>query len=312
MTIQTPNLPSSIDLSSLSLLSVGARAPLVVSYGLGVDSTAMLVAMQSRGIRPDLILFADTGSEKPSTYAYIATMNAWLASVGFPAITIVKNPRPRSGDTSLAEACHRTCVLPALAFNQHQCSLVWKVDPQDRYVRRHYGWSGKTKSWATVPYVIKAIGYDAGPRDRCRAGKSHGKDSPGFRNWYPLIEWDIDRERCEEIIRSAGLPVPEKSSCFMCPAMRKDEIVALGRTAPDQLRYAIEIEDRAIARGLTKIKGLGRSWSWRSFIETEAPEDVAEILRPATPVTDLYAEDNNGCANVTADNSAQFQLFAAA
>jgi hypothetical protein len=34
--------------------------PLVVAYGLGVDSTAMLVELAQRKIRPDLILFADT------------------------------------------------------------------------------------------------------------------------------------------------------------------------------------------------------------------------------------------------------------
>jgi hypothetical protein len=37
--------------------------PLVVAYGLGVDSTAMLVEFVHRGIRPDRILFADTGGE---------------------------------------------------------------------------------------------------------------------------------------------------------------------------------------------------------------------------------------------------------
>ena len=42
--------------------------PLVVSYGMGVDSTAMLIGMAQRSIRPDLILFADTGGEKPETY----------------------------------------------------------------------------------------------------------------------------------------------------------------------------------------------------------------------------------------------------
>lgn len=32
--------------------------PLVVSYGMGVDSTAMLVGLHQRGIRPDIIMFA--------------------------------------------------------------------------------------------------------------------------------------------------------------------------------------------------------------------------------------------------------------
>ena len=35
-------------------------APVVASWGAGVDSTAMLVAMKHRGIIPDAILFADT------------------------------------------------------------------------------------------------------------------------------------------------------------------------------------------------------------------------------------------------------------
>ena len=36
----------------------------MVAYGLGVDSTAMLIGLAQRGIRPDLILFADVGGEK--------------------------------------------------------------------------------------------------------------------------------------------------------------------------------------------------------------------------------------------------------
>lgn len=58
--------------------------PLVVSYGVGVDSTAMLVAMYRRGIRPDVILFADTSAEKPETYDYLKIIRKWLAKVGFP------------------------------------------------------------------------------------------------------------------------------------------------------------------------------------------------------------------------------------
>lgn len=46
------------------------ECPLIVAYGLGVDSTAMLVEFVKRGIRPDLILFADTGGEKPVTHQY--------------------------------------------------------------------------------------------------------------------------------------------------------------------------------------------------------------------------------------------------
>ncbi len=36
-------------------------SPLVVAYGMGVDSTAMLVGMAARGERPDLVVFAEHG-----------------------------------------------------------------------------------------------------------------------------------------------------------------------------------------------------------------------------------------------------------
>jgi hypothetical protein len=39
----------------------------VIADGLGVNSTALLVQLSRAGVRPDLILFADTGAEKPET-----------------------------------------------------------------------------------------------------------------------------------------------------------------------------------------------------------------------------------------------------
>ena len=39
----------------------------IVSYGAGVNSTAMLVGMFEKGVPVDLILFADPGSEQPYT-----------------------------------------------------------------------------------------------------------------------------------------------------------------------------------------------------------------------------------------------------
>lgn len=64
--------------------------PLVVAYGMGVDSTAMLIGMRARDMRPDLILFADTGDEKPETYAYEPIVQGWLASIGWPALVTVR------------------------------------------------------------------------------------------------------------------------------------------------------------------------------------------------------------------------------
>lgn len=42
-----------------------------------MEDRGLLVGMAERGVRPDLILFADTGGEKPETYEFVNTMDAW-------------------------------------------------------------------------------------------------------------------------------------------------------------------------------------------------------------------------------------------
>ena len=55
--------------------------PIVVAYGMGVDSTAMLIGLRDRRVPVELIMFADTGSEKPETMAYLPVIQKWLACV---------------------------------------------------------------------------------------------------------------------------------------------------------------------------------------------------------------------------------------
>ena len=108
----------------LSLDFIGSdsqhRDPLVLAYGMGVDSTAVLVGWQTRGVRPDLILFADTGSEKPETYAYLPVIQDWLSRVGFPPVVTVryepKNFKNYPPYKTLGENCLTNATLPSLAF----------------------------------------------------------------------------------------------------------------------------------------------------------------------------------------------------
>ncbi len=253
-------------LGQASLASVSV--PVVVAYGAGVDSTAMLIGLLQRGVRVDLILFADTGSEKPETYAYLAVMQEWLHRNGFPPIIIVRNQSPLAGDRSLHEECMRKWVLPSMAYGEgmHSCSIKWKVMPQLRYVKRYYGWNSRRKRFRHGAYIVKLVGYDAGAGDGRRIERAKDVWPEGHVNRYPLQEWGWDREKCIEVIRDAGLPVPVKSACFMCPSMKKAEIDDLQERHPDLAGIAVGMEDLAHLRGLRSCKGLGRNFAWRDYI----------------------------------------------
>jgi hypothetical protein len=75
----------------------------------------MLIGLRRQNVSPNLILFADTGSEKRETIAYLDIIGPWLERHAFPPVTIVKRRSPRAGDTSLHAECLRKGVLPSLA-----------------------------------------------------------------------------------------------------------------------------------------------------------------------------------------------------
>ena len=113
-----------------------SAAPLIVSYGGGVNSTAMLVGLAQRGVHVDAILFADTGGERPSTYAYVATVSAWCEAHGLPTIqTIQTKVSDKMPYTTLEEECLTRGQLPSLAYGWHKCAEKWKVRAQLQFGR---------------------------------------------------------------------------------------------------------------------------------------------------------------------------------
>ena len=266
--------------------------PLVVAYGLGVDSTAMLIEFANRGIKPDLILFADTGGEKPETYAYLDVIRPYLQKVGFPDVTVVRYQPKTAVYHTLEGQCLHTGTLPSLAYGGKSCSLKMKRQPQDKFILERFppdefvkqgrrvvraiGFEAGEERRTYVAHVVKAIGLDAGeehrltwrqetPEKSVRPTRQQWLDEHFFVYWYPLLSWGHNRECCKQIIFAAGLPVPIKSACYFCPASKKHEIAWLQEHHPELMERALAIEQNAQAK-LKTVKGLGRSFAWASFL----------------------------------------------
>lgn len=216
--------------------AVSPAPTFVVSYGAGTNSTAMLIGLHERGERPDLILFADTGGERPETYRHRDAVSDWCEGVGFPRIVTVAESK------SLEADCLTRAALPGIAYGFKSCSEHYKSRPQRRWLKEQ-----------GVIGAVFWIGIDA--------GEAHRAKYPDVR--YPLIEWDWGRDECVAAIRRAGLPQPGKSACFFCPSNKPYEILELKRQHPDLLRRALAMEAGA---ALTAVKGLGRSWAWADLV----------------------------------------------
>ena len=224
------------------------EVPIIVSYGGGVNSTAMLLGMIEMNIRPAAVLFADTGGELPETYEYVKLFSGHLVTVNLPAIVWVTLRGP---DETLEAECLRKSMLPSLAYGGRSCSVKWKKDAQRQWLKA---------SWLADKNVCGAIGFDADEGRRAITGKDI--------EWYPLIDWNWGRQECVDAIKRAGLPVPPKSSCFFCPARKKHEIIQLANCHPDLFDRACVMEERA-QPNLNVVKGLGRHWRWSDLVRMD-------------------------------------------
>lgn len=229
--------------------------PTILSFGGGVNSAAMLVGLLENGERPDAILFADTGGEKPHTYEFVRGASEWCVRNNLPEIVVVQNDGMYA---SLEDNCLRKGMLPSLAYGFKSCSDKYKKRPQEKWAK---SWQPAVDCWAGGGKVVKFIGFDAGEERRAKI-----PEDKHYTYRYPLLEWGWEREDCLAAIARAGLPNPGKSACFFCPASKKAEVLELKRRYPELAQRAIEMERNA---DLDTVKGLGRAFSWEAFLSAD-------------------------------------------
>ena len=235
-------------------LEASVSRHVVVSYGAGTNSTAMVCEMVKRGEPIAALVFADTGGERAETYAHVAEFGEWLTARGYPAITTVRQ-QTKVGDVTvqtLEAECLQGHRLPGIAYGFGSCSEKWKQRPFRAWLKAQ-GWQD----------VTVCIGFDADEPHRAERGEQY--DS-GYVKRYPLIEWDMGRDECIAAIDAAGLSRPGKSACFFCPSSKAHEILALPKALQDR---ALALEANA---DLTAIKGLGRRFAWRDLVRADAAQ----------------------------------------
>jgi Zn-finger nucleic acid-binding protein len=238
----------------------------VVSFGGGVNSTAMIVGMIEKNIPIDLILFADTGAERQNTEKHIDYMREiFLPKHRLPNITFVEYVNKERHRLTLEDECLKSGTLPSLAYGWKKCSLKHKKGVQDKFCNNC---PSCREIWKAGGKVNKFIGYDAGEENRVFNAKIADRDDKKYSYSYLLYDWGWYRDDCIEALKRHGIPVPGKSSCFFCPGMKKPEILDLYHNERKLYDRAIAIEDNARENFLT-VKGLGRNYSWKQYIAWE-------------------------------------------
>jgi 3'-phosphoadenosine 5'-phosphosulfate sulfotransferase (PAPS reductase)/FAD synthetase len=191
----------------------------LISFGAGVNSTAMTIMLVNQGWRGPIV-FADTGAEWPETYCFMDYFESeWLRPRGLEITRAGAEYRlEKNSNLPLVEYCQHyiTVPMPGTRF----CTRLYKTEPIDR--------------WCTQYNITtQLIGISA--------EESHRKK----KRECPLIDANIDRNGCIKIIQDEGLSVPRKSGCWICPFQRTSQWKELWMNHRDLFDIAQGLEDTA-------------------------------------------------------------------
>lgn len=219
----------------------------IVSYGGGVQSTALMVLAAEGRIDFRTFVFANVGddSEDPATIDYIrdvAAAYAERAGIELHQVDRIPQRGAHKGEVEtlygrLTREGSRSLPIPVRMSNgapgTRSCTADFKIAVIGRWLKDH-GASATNK--ATV-----GVGISLDEIERVNNRRS----MPYETNVYPLLDHDppLRRQDCARIIERAGLPVPPKSSCWFCPFHRPSTWAEMRRDRPELFERAAVLED---------------------------------------------------------------------
>lgn len=260
------NAAVQIDLFGPGMIPAKESILSVLSIGLGQDSTCLLYklaydrAFRSHYAPQHLVcLFSDTGDEHPQTYAHLEHVKQFCDQHAIEFIHIVPAMGYHGrGWHSLREQynLHGTCGSKA-GFAK-SCTARLKLDPIYRcledWIGQKFNVHGTRKEglkrFARHYGKIKMlVGIARGEEKRVQ--KAQAKElwhRASIETLYPLIDLKMDRQACQDYIRSLGHEVPLPSNCILCPYASHQEILWLHRFMPEDLQDWIRIEENKILK----------------------------------------------------------------
>jgi len=231
----------------------------VMSYGLGVDSTAILLEWINNPASRDfelsdlVVLTAMTGVEYDETarlvreyilpllrahgirFVQVARKGRSAKDDGIIVLDDSRNPQELhiDGCYTLADEMREAATLPTTGCKR-LCSLKGKGYVLDRWINENI--EGE---------FVHVIGFNTEESKRVAKDQVYG--TAGNRTAsYPLFDWGWDRETCERYIRETLGVEWRKSCCTICPYAKRHEAVEYFGDEPERAGEALALENVAL------------------------------------------------------------------
>lgn len=220
---------------------------IILSYGMGRDSTAILLRWLTDPTSRDfdladlIVVTAQVGNEWPDTYRLVEAVVLPLLrkhkvryvqlarkgpnlADGIVVLDDSREPTKLYTDVpwTLRDELVRNGTVPESGGNR-KCSIKYKGTVIDRWVAEELGGTIKNGAMVGIEPYRHVIGFNADELERRDRDQCYG--SGGRHAEYPLIEWRLGHSGVAAYCHlAAGVAWP-KSACHFCPFSRGKEEV---------------------------------------------------------------------------------------
>lgn len=235
----------------------------VLSYGGGQDSDTILkkyfydADFRAKYAPEDfLVIMSDTGDEHASTYKHVIEVQQQCKERGIKFVFITEDRGYHGAWGNLRSQMRRTNTIFSKAFPK-SCTDKLKIVPIYKYLddyifetyqgMPHSGRKAAIKAFAEKYGKIDVlIGISKGEEKRvadpAKAAKLPKWQQVALNKVYPLIDLGLDRQGCQDYIRSTGHTVPTPSNCVLCPWANEIELLYLYRFHRTDYEEWVELE----------------------------------------------------------------------
>jgi len=232
-----------------------------LSFGGGVNSVAMYFLLMDQGMEPGdpdkgfEAVFVDHGTDWPETYEYVEMFKS-----KYP-LTVLKSKKV------LYEYSWDYGIFPSRVARW--CTRIHKSEILTKYHQK--------------PCFVM-IGFSSDEKHRAKISLNDGEECR-----WPLIENEIDRNGCKQLIKKHGLPVPRKSGCYICPFQRNGQLRELRKRHPELFCKLEQLENRN--NYYRAVYGSSKKWPWviNPYYSFDRP--VREVAEKNINQSKLWAED---------------------
>ena len=192
----------------------------ILSYGGGVNSSALFFYILEKGLPLDLVIFADTGEELDTTYQAVERLILRCKKDNIPFVTV------KSDKGNLYEYYFKHKVI--MSMMRRDCTGKFKISPIRKYLRVRYG---KLKKF--IMYI--GITWD-------EAHRIKKSDVKYITNVYPFVDGHLTRGDNLNIIRENNF-YAIKSGCKGCMFNRRSSWVKMLIHDPVEYERHLNLEE---------------------------------------------------------------------